>query len=261
MGTFDDAASGCISVRALHRIRSLTVRDDALVWVRKGCKTLLGADGPREIPAGQGVVLARGSCWDVINDPRPDGCYEAHILQFGDAALSRFAARHGGDFPLAPLQGCHVLRPDGGLAECLERALAGLARPGLSEGLRRHRVEEVLLMLAEAGCVLRAREEVDWPEQVRRLVLGRPHADWSVEAVAAACRVSVSTLRRRLAAHGLACAGLVRELRLEVGLGLLQGTGLPVGEIAARCGYDSHSRFTAAFRSRFGFPPSRLREG
>ncbi|KAB2966894.1 MAG: helix-turn-helix transcriptional regulator [Zoogloea sp.] len=259
MSAFDEAATGCISVRALHRIRTLSVRDDALIWVRKGCKTLLGAQGPQEVPAGRVVVLARGSCWDVINDPRSDGRYEAHVLQFGDAAVSRFAARHGGDFPQAPLQDARVLTPDGGLAECLERTLAGLAAPGLSQGLRQHRVEEVLLMLAEAGCVLRPRGVPDWPEQVRRLILGRPHAEWTVETIAAACQVSASTLRRRLAAHGLACAALVREVRLEVGLGLLQSTGLPVGEIAARCGYDSHSRFTAAFRSRFGFAPSRLR--
>lgn len=260
MNGFDDPATGCISVRALHRVRTLTVRDDALVWVRKGCKTLLGAEGPRGVTAGQVVVLARGSCWDVINDPRPDGCYEAHILQFGDAALSRFAARHGGNFPLAPLRGGQVLNPAGGLADCLARTLDGLAEPGLSPALRQHRVEEVLLMLAEAGCVLQPRGAPDWPERVRRLILGRPHAVWTVEAIAEACQVSASTLRRRLAERGLSCAALVRELRLELGLGLLQTTGLPVGEIAARCGYDSHSRFTAAFRARFGFAPSRLRE-
>lgn len=260
MDSFDDAATGCISVRTLHRVRLLTVRDDALVWVRRGRKTLLGAEGPREVRAGQAVVLARGSCWDVINDPRPDGGYEAHILQFGDAALSRFAAHHGGDFPLAPLRGCQVLSLAGGLVDCLVRTLAALAESGVSPALRQHRVEEVLLMLAEAGCVLQPRGAPDWPERVRRLILGRPHAAWTVDAIAEACQVSASTLRRRLADQGLSCAALVREVRLELGLGLLQTTGLPVGEIAARCGYDSHSRFTAAFRARFGFAPSRLRE-
>jgi transcriptional regulator GlxA family with amidase domain len=44
-----------------------------------------------------------------------------------------------------------------------------------------------------------------------------------------------------------------------VAMSLLQGTSLQVSEIALRCGYDSHSRFTAAFRQRFGYPPSHLR--
>lgn len=42
-------------------------------------------------------------------------------------------------------------------------------------------------------------------------------------------------------------------------MGLLQTTGLQVSEIAGRCGYESHSRFSAAFRERFGFAPSHLR--
>ena len=47
--------------------------------------------------------------------------------------------------------------------------------------------------------------------------------------------------------------------RLETALVLLQSSTLQVSEIAARCGYESHSRFSAAFRERFGFPPSQLR--
>ena len=48
-------------------------------------------------------------------------------------------------------------------------------------------------------------------------------------------------------------------MRLETGLVLLQSSALQVSEIAARCGYESHSRFSAAFRERFGFSPSQLR--
>ena len=61
-------------------------------------------------------------------------------------------------------------------------------------------------------------------------------------------------------ARGLTSASrCVREVRLEAAMALLQGTGLQVSEIAARCGYDSHSRFSAAFRERFGYAPSHLR--
>ena len=51
----------------------------------------------------------------------------------------------------------------------------------------------------------------------------------------------------------------MRDVRLEAALALLQGSGLQVSEISARCGYGSHSRFSAAFRKRFGFAPSHLR--
>jgi hypothetical protein len=70
---------------------------------------------------------------------------------------------------------------------------------------------------------------------------------------------SASTLQRRLGEEGESVSASVREVRLQVAMSLLQGTGLQVSEIALRCGYDSHSRFTAAFRQRFGYPPSHLR--
>ena len=51
----------------------------------------------------------------------------------------------------------------------------------------------------------------------------------------------------------------MREARLLTAMALLQGSDLQVSEIAVRCGYQSHSRFTAAFRQRFGYAPTHLR--
>ena len=41
---------------------------------------------------------------------------------------------------------------------------------------------------------------------------------------------------------------------------LLSGTGLTIAEIAARVGYDSQSKFTAAFKSRYGVLPKEYRK-
>jgi transcriptional regulator GlxA family with amidase domain len=48
---------------------------------------------------------------------------------------------------------------------------------------------------------------------------------------------------------------------METALTLLQSSRLPIGEIAQRCGWESHSRFSAAFQERWGFAPSVLRAG
>ena len=82
---------------------------------------------------------------------------------------------------------------------------------------------------------------------------------WTVERIAAAFATSASTLQRRLAQEGETVSQCLRDVRLETALVLLQSSTLQVSEIAARCGYESHSRFSAAFRERFGFPPSQLR--
>ncbi|WP_420851626.1 helix-turn-helix transcriptional regulator [Propionivibrio soli] len=92
----------------------------------------------------------------------------------------------------------------------------------------------------------------------------RPHAEWNANTLASAFNVSESTLRRRVEGCGNTLARLVREVRLETALSLLQTTELPVGEVAQRCGWDSHSRFSAAFQERWSVAPivvrARLKE-
>ncbi|MEW5559814.1 AraC family transcriptional regulator [Enterobacter asburiae] len=50
-----------------------------------------------------------------------------------------------------------------------------------------------------------------------------------------------------------------QQSRLITSLSLLD-KGLPVGEVAWRCGYDNTSAFIAAFRLRFGVTPGRMQE-
>lgn len=252
-------ASCFISSRVRHRVATVAIREDVLILVRSGVKTLNGGGLPITLKAGTAVVLVRGSQWDVVNDPAPDGRYEALVLQFGDTAIRDFQRTHGGDFDGRRTDGCFVATPDGPLADSIARATRSIEAQDVSERLRQHRVAEVLLMLAEQGCVLEPREALSWPDRVRRLIANRPHADWTAETTAQACHTSASTLHRRLAEHDLTIGSVIREIRLETGMLLLQTTQLPVGEVAQRCGYDSHSRFSAAFKSRYGFLPSYLR--
>lgn len=261
MDEFDSTATCFISTRVRHRVTTMTVREDVLITVRKGVKTLLGSTAPIMMKPGESIVLVRGSQWDVVNDPAGDGRYEALVLQFGDQPINEFDKIYSGDFPVAPTDSCFAVPPSKAFQQTVERAAQSIAAPDLSQRIRQHRVMETLLLLAEQGCRLRPRHEVTWPEQLRRLIGNRPHADWTVETLARACNTSPSTLRRKLAGFGLTVGGLLRETRLEVALSLLQTTELPIGEIAQRCGYESHSRFTAMFRNRYGFSPSDLRSG
>lgn len=253
-------ASGCaISVHVRHRLATVTVRDDLLVWVRSGVKTLINQHGGLDCKAGEAVLIARGSQWDVVNDPAPAGRYEALVLQFGGAAIGDFHARHAADFAAAALRGCAPLGVDAELERSLDGALDTLRSASASARLRHHRVLDVLLLLAERGHLFAPADALGWDERVRRLIGQRPQAPWRADTLARALHVSASTLRRRLLRSGTTIGDLVREVRLETALLLLQSTALPVGDVARRCGYDSHSRFSAAFRSRYGFAPSDLR--
>jgi len=52
----------------------------------------------------------------------------------------------------------------------------------------------------------------------------------------------------------------LREERLQKARELLYKTDLPVYKISALVGYKNHANFSATFKKRFGFPPSKLRQ-
>lgn len=258
MDPFSLPATCRISTHARHRVATVAIREHALIWVHRGKKRLMSSGVERVFRAGEAMVLYQGTQWDVINDPLPDARYEATVLQFGDSALAAFAAQvPAGPAPAAG--GSVGLAMDDELADAVRRTVSILARADASPHLRLHRTVEVLLLLSERGCRLEPRAELAWPDRLRRLVAQQPHVNWSVDMLAKAFHMSASTFRRRMASVGCRVGDVVRETRLETGLALLQTTSMAVGEIALRCGYESHSRFTAAFRARFGFAPSDLR--
>jgi AraC-like DNA-binding protein len=250
-----------ISASAQHRVRTITIRDDLLVWVKRGRKTMLGAQADLAAGKGQALLVARGTQWDVINDPAGEPRYEALVLAFGDGLVREHLARVPAEPATHPVAAARTIEVDEELAEAATRAGSFLQARAVSAAVRRHRLHEVLLLLAERGHRFTPIEQLGWDERVRRLVAQRPDADWSVETLAAAFHASPSTLRRRLEGSGVTLAALVREVRMETALTLLQSTRLPIGEIAQRCGWESHSRFSAAFQERWGFAPSVLRAG
>lgn len=255
----ETALSLQIATTVHHRVHTVTVRMDSVGWVVSGTKHLVTAGGSHRYRAGQVFVLPRGAQWEVVNDPAPQGRYVARLLCFTPELVEQFHRQFGQFAAVAPVQGCADFDPDAAFEDSFMRAATALESDTSSHLLREHRALEVLLMLAEAGIVLAPQGELGWAERVRRLIGPSPHADWTVDRIAAAFATSASTLQRRLAQEGETVSQCLRDVRLETGLVLLQSSTLQVSEIASRCGYESHSRFSAAFRERFGFAPSHLR--
>lgn len=238
-----------------YRLSTLTVREHLLVVVLKGTKGLHILDKVLTARQGQGVMIARGTQWDVVNDPGGCAHYEALVLSFPNE-LTHTLSQIQTQVPRRTVKRANVLAIDDDLLEALQRTVASPQGKCLSPAMLRHRVVEVLLHLGERGYRFNTAHEVTWEEQIRRLVAQRPDADWNARSLAATFHVSESTLRRRLANTDISLIGLVRDVRLETALGLLQTTDLPVGEVAQRCGWASHSRFSAAFVERWGVSPS-----
>lgn len=238
-----------------YRIRTLTLRDNALILVRSGRKQLIAADRTLPCQPGQAVLIASGTQWDVINDPAGSHQYEALAVAFPGEMVHAFEASVPPPLPRA-VESAQVLEVDAQLNEAVLRLAPPPGAHALSPALFKHRAEEILLLLAERGFHFRGASEQSWEERVRRLIAQRPHADWKLENIAQVFHISVSSLRRRLQDSPFSLAELVREVRLEVALALLQSSDVAVGEVAQRCGWASHSRFTAMFQQRWGVAPS-----
>lgn len=259
MRSFSEATAQTISTAVPHQVRTATVRNDLVGCVLSGRKRLVTPTGEVQFVSGQAFILPRLTQWDMLNEPRPGGRYEARLISFSPAMIECFQDRFAQFTATAPIQGCTSLAADEEFNATFHHALEALQGGDASHAVREHRALEVLLLLAERGLVFSATRDLAWADRVRRLVSQRPQANWALSDVADAFHLSSSSLQRRLAEESASFSQCVRETRLETAMALLQDSGLQISEVAARCGYDSHSRFSAAFRERFGFTPSYLR--
>ena len=256
LATFSD-----ISVTVTHTLKTVRVRSPGVVWVRAGHKGIITpqrADGQLMVQAGGLCLLGAGHQWDVSNHVGPSGRYAASVWGVPEAVLDAFATHYPALAGQPPLNGFATTRAPDDWAQTWERAQRA-ASQGPTSASAVHRGVEMLLTLAEQRLVFPSRVQLSWTDRVTNLIAQRPHADWSVDTLASHFLLSGSTLRQRLQEEDSNVTACLRDVRLELGLSLLQSTDIPVGQIAQRCGYESHSRFTAAFRTRFGLSPSSVR--
>ncbi|MEM8655781.1 MAG: GlxA family transcriptional regulator [Pseudomonadota bacterium] len=96
----------------------------------------------------------------------------------------------------------------------------------------------------------------------RAVALMQDHIEIPLPIAEIARRVGCTqkTLEHRMrTALGETPVMVYRRQRLQVALRLVQGSDLPVAEIAARCGYANASAMTRAFRSIYGQSPQGMR--
>ncbi|AOY99608.1 AraC family transcriptional regulator [Cupriavidus sp. USMAHM13] len=102
-----------------------------------------------------------------------------------------------------------------------------------------------------------------WPADARIAAIcaelsGNPAHPFHAADWAASLAMSEKTFHRHFHKHtGLSFGRWRQQARLLLALDhLLRGE--PILPVALRCGYESHSAFTLAFRKQFGMPPSRF---
>jgi AraC-like DNA-binding protein len=147
------------------------------------------------------------------------------------------------------------------LAELVGEAV-GAARAALST------TEPLLTALAAAAlwryvgeAESRPRGTAEPVERARHFLHSRvSDAEVDLARVAAAAHVTPAHLVRRFRAElGVTPMAYLWERRVATGIDLLTNTGLPVGEVAARCGFRSVYHFSRRVKEQTGSSPTALR--
>lgn len=251
------AFSYCVYAR--ERLRRTRLEQPAIVVVVKGVKELWHGDVCERFTAGVPFVISAGTTFDMVNIPDPrTGRFESVCIHV-DAELREAIRRaHGREAPAvgAAIGSAVPLSPD--LVEAYGHAASALADPRHATILTRHRILEILLLIAStpAARPLFAATLVERADDALRRAPGRT---WRSEDLARELGLGDSTLRRRLRASGTSFRALLLKARMTAAGALLGSPEYTVAQAAEAAGYSSRSHFARRFRAAHGVPPRRMR--
>ncbi|MGK2939206.1 MAG: AraC family transcriptional regulator [Solirubrobacteraceae bacterium] len=248
------------------------------------CWLLVDDDPPRQLGAGDVVVLPRHRDHSLASDPSvrsaplpPDS--DDEVVVDGPGGCTRFfcgAFDHDRDsgHPLVELlPPVLIVSADAPDHEQIRNLLsllsAELDREGLGSALAVDRLVDVLLVHVLRAWILRdTTSEVSWlaalrdPDIARVLALvhSQPRTPWTIGALAHAAGLSRATLNRRFAELvGASPSTYLTRWRMELAAHRLRTTAAPIAEIAADAGYGSQAAFTRAFARARGTTPGEYR--
>jgi AraC-like DNA-binding protein len=226
--------------------RSIVLDDTTLILVRQGSKKVSRENHEMLLTAGDAVLVAAACPLDVTNILSPQtATYEADWLSFPGSLSAELP---------------HALHNLSDSFRCAfyHTTAAIIDSTGVPARVAAKRMEEMTLWLEEWGVRLAPAKTEKLSQKVRKLLTGDPAREWFAAEVAQHFAMSEATFRRRLSMENAAFQQLLTEVRMCHALTLLQVTDLSVTQVALAVGYESPSKFTVRFRTRFGFNPGQI---
>ncbi|WP_033083244.1 helix-turn-helix transcriptional regulator [Colwellia psychrerythraea] len=213
----------------------------------------LGKDGEIVCRAGDFIFLSDSPAINMRNIPKEKEYY-ALLIEFEyedflgigpNVASKQYFTK--GEIPVA-------------LEKCLQQFVEwSLFAPKELWSIRRKEILHLLYHLGHTDILAMATPH-KLGQKIHALFSEKPSAELSLTTVCQQVAMSESTLRRKLAAEGTTVQEIKDQVKLGLGLHLLQTTNHAIVYIAEQCGYQSQSRFTSRFKERFGLTPSALRK-
>jgi AraC-like DNA-binding protein len=255
-----------ILAQRAYRLRAVQVDEPLLVVPIAGLKRLEVEGKQAEVACGEFVMLHQACRMGVENLPPPDtaDAYRAWVVSFPWRVVMLARTLVGAHSNSAPTTAAVLAKPFscGDLTSLLPGVRAYLTATMSPAGevpnaaQRDHALLGLLLALAHAGHdqFLYA-QDPSMAARIRLLVAAAPARNWTSGDFELALHVSGATLRRRLVQEETSLRQILRETRLQHGLGLLQCSRRPLKSIALACGYLSVASFSRGFMAQFGVEP------
>jgi len=146
------------------------------------------------------------------------------------------------------------------LEKCLQQFVEwSLYAPSAMWSLRKKELLQLLCHMGHSEILAMAAPH-KLGQKIHTLLSKQPSEEVPLTMLCQNLAMSESTLRRKLAAEGTTVQAIKDQVKLGLGLHLLQTTNHAIAFIAEQCGYQSQSRFSSRFKGRFGLTPSDLRK-
>ncbi|WP_455813678.1 helix-turn-helix transcriptional regulator [Pseudomonas graminis] len=249
-------------LRSMRPISAFHFHSPTLLMVLSGRLTLTFQQQVSELDANSGIVLFDAGIFaDLVKYPAEDGTpFQSLFITLSPQVISRFRLLYPPDEPLsqAPSPLRFVQQKESVLP-----AIAAVEQAMINDSLSDTRLElrlfDLLATLAAQGLYFSAPARLNTAERLRQLIQEQPDIRWTAAMAGNRLAVSEATLRRRLAGERITFDALLREVRMQHGMTLIQTTRWTLTQIADACGYLSAARFSARFKTRFGVSPAQIR--
>ena len=126
-------------------------------------------------------------------------------------------------------------------------------------------LELLVLLVAGEGCREKRlteypAEQVEIIRQIHDRLIGNLEQRCSIEELSRQYLMNPTTLKQMFkTVYGTSIAAHIREHRMEAAARLLAQTDMSIADVARQVGYDSQSRFSAAFKAYYGMLPKEYR--
>lgn len=235
-----------------QNIAYITVTNPTLIFILNGYKELHS----NEIilcHSGEFIFLTEQQFSIVRNIPQQSE-YLAFIIEFELDDFTGIPAGQCNDIPYV----------QGKMSNELQEELEQLVEISIwaPDAILAHRRHEILILLYHLGYknIAALGKQYSFSTRVHNMFIQNRFENMAVEKICKSFFMSESTLRRKLRKEQRTIKEIKTNAQLSYGLYLLQTTTASVQQIAEQCGYQTHSRFTANFKYRFGLTPRELRK-